>query len=113
MAKHKFEIWQTDDRNRMFNGSRWLGYSNLKPAIDSSYKKVYEGEIDSDAKDDSILEGIFAQYQGRKPEGYTGRSVSVSDVIKLDGKPYFTDDYGFTRLRGKAAGNMAMAGSKG
>ena len=109
MAKHKFEIWQTEDRSRMFEGSRGLGYSNKKPRFDKTYKKVFEGELDSDADDSAVLEGIFAQYQGRKPEGYNGRSVSVSDVIKLDGKTYFTDDYGFTKLKGKAA----MAGSKG
>ena len=109
MAKRKFEIWQTDDRKRMFEGSRFLGYSGMKPQFDKTYKKVFEGEIDSDAKDSDVLEKIYAQYQGQKPEGYKGRSVSVSDVIKLDGKTYFTDDYGFTRLKGKAA----MAGSKG
>lgn len=75
---------------------------------DKSYKKVYEGEIDADEDDNSALEKVFSQFQGSKPNGYNGRSVSVSDMITIDGKTYFTDDFGFKRLSKSAA-----AGSKG
>ena len=108
MAKHKFEIWQTDDRNRLFTSARVLKAVGMRPVKDKSYKKIYEGEIDSDGTDENVLDEIFSKYQSVKPEGYSGRSVSVSDMITLDGKTFFTDSFGFKRLSKSAA-----AGSNG
>lgn len=103
--KKKFEIWQTDDRNRAFMRSDFLKDNGMRIVKDKSYSKVYEGEIDTEDGEDenATLERIFAKYQGTKPEGYTGRSVSVSDMITMGGNTYFTDDYGFKKMSKSAA----------
>lgn len=95
--KKKFEIWQTEDRNRIFNGSRVLGMLGLKPELDSSYQKVDEGEIEveGDFSDTKFLELIF--YKGNMGF-YKGRSISVSDIIKLEGQNYFCDNVGWTKI---------------
>ena len=95
--KKKFEIWQTEDRNRMFTNSRVLEKCDMKPELDSSYKKVDEAEIEVDdaTSDMETLELIF--YKGQFGT-YKGRSISVSDIIKLEGQNYFCDDFGFLKI---------------
>lgn len=94
--KKKFEIWQTKDRNRIFNGSRILGMLGLKPELDSSYQKVDEAEVEANgATDMEVLELIFRNGQFGT---YKGRSISVSDIIKLEGQNYFCDNVGWTKI---------------
>lgn len=70
--------------------------------IDSSiYRPVYEAEIEPrpDADPLAILEGFFHQINVKgKPEGYTGHSLSVSDVVQLGEDFYFCDSIGFEKL---------------
>lgn len=59
------------------------------------YGTVYEGEA---AKTDGWLDGLFVQFQGSKPEGYMGHSLSVSDIIEADGHYYYCDSFGWTEV---------------
>lgn len=95
--KKKFEIWQTEDRNRMFTNSQVLEKCGMKPVLDSSYKKVDEREIEVEREisDMEFLELIF--YKGQFGT-YKGRSISVSDIIKLEGQNYFCDNVGWTKI---------------
>lgn len=46
------------------------------------------------------LEYLFQKFNtGSRPDGYTGVSMSVSDVVVLDKTPYFVDSIGFRELR--------------
>lgn len=107
MAKKAIEIWQTDDRNKMFVGSRIAKREGWKIVKDKSYKLVYKGEVDVDGNGNAALEQIYSKFQGTKPEGYNGRSISVGDMVKMDGDTHFVDDYGFTKLSKKAAMGMS------
>jgi hypothetical protein len=70
--------------------------------IDSDiYKPVYETEIESAVDMDpfKILEDLFRQTNiGERPDGYTGHSLSVSDVVQLGPDFYFCDSFGFEKL---------------
>ena len=35
---------------------------------------------------------------GQKPESYKGHSLSVSDIVVLDGVNYYVDSFGFIKL---------------
>ena len=51
------------------------------------YKKTYEGEIETDKTDEfEILEEIFTLLNVNHPEDYKGHSLSVSDIVNLNGK---------------------------
>lgn len=66
----------------------------LKLSFDiKKYEVVYEYD---DYEDD--LDVIFAKFQGKKPEGYKGHSLSVSDIIRIDGVNHFVDSYGFVTV---------------
>ena len=67
--------------------------------IDSSiYDCVFDGEIDG-----NTLGDIFATFNFRYPDGFHGRSMSVSDIVVTElvkGKQgaYFCDSIGFTNV---------------
>lgn len=64
-----------------------------------SYKVVWQGEVEDKGGTMATLEGVFRLLNvGQKPEGYKGHSLSVSDVIEIDGQFYYTDDFGFKKI---------------
>ena len=97
-------IYQIDpdrDQNRvMFEPLDYLEKRQGSSAVDAGiYGRVFEGEIE--AKD---LEEIYEIFNLDKPDGYHGRSMSVSDVIAVrnheDGctQYYFCDSIGFKQI---------------
>lgn len=99
----KYEIWQITAETQEARQIRFSSYQlitefGLKPTRDI-YSKVYESEIDDDKSEPwQILEFLFMKFQGVKPEGYTGCSLSVSDVVILDGVSYYVDSIGFQKI---------------
>ena len=66
------------------------------------YELIYEGSL-SEFPDDNPLDFIYQRFNiGDKPDGYKGRSLSVSDVIVIDKngeqQAYFCDRYGFADM---------------
>ena len=98
----KVKLYQIDlDRDtegRAFMSQDWLARKAENPTvIDSTiYDCVFDGEIDGDS-----LEDAFATFNFDHPDGFRGRSMSVSDVLVTefeDGKfaAHFCDSIGFT-----------------
>ena len=60
------------------------------------YKKVFDGELEV-----CDPEQVFVMFNVDHPEGYTGRSLSVSDVVEFvgEGVSYFCDILGFKKVR--------------
>ena len=73
--------------------SRWQDSPDVNASL---YETVFKGEIE--AKD---IEDIYRIFNTEKPEGYEGRSLSVSDVVEIvksdDIRPgfYYCDSIGF------------------
>ena len=78
------------DRLRQYQGSS---------EIDSEiYDRVFEGEVDC-----TDLEDVYRMFNLEHPEGYRGRSLSVSDVVEIigdDGEStfHFCDHIGFKEV---------------
>ena len=88
---HKRVAFQGLDALEKFNGSKEL---------DSEiYDCVFSGEVDCKG-----LENVFQKFNNDRPEGYKGRSLSVSDVVEIieakDVEPsfYFCDYVGFKKV---------------
>ena len=67
--------------------------------FDSSlYTKVYEGDLEKYRS----LEEMFIEFNINLPSNYTGRSLSISDVILLNNdisqKSYYVNHIGFIEL---------------
>ena len=107
-----FEIYQlknTDEtRNMRFIGIESLAEQGKKPDI-STYEKVYEGDFSEfEQKSDSIsrqLEAVYTKFNIDRPDDFKGHSLSISDVVVANGKPYYVDTFGFKEL--KEFGNYA------
>ena len=57
------------------------------------YKKVYEGEVQEEKNILHTLESIFEKFNLHHPSDFYGHSLSVSDVVVLDGVSYYCDSY--------------------
>lgn len=73
--------------------ARYQGSPDVNPAL---YDKVFDGAVDV-----SDIEDIYRIFNVEMPEGYEGRSLSVSDVVEIvksdSIKPgfYYCDSIGF------------------
>jgi|SRR5215472_590320 len=95
MTKLKYEIWSNvaEDPMRFFNG-----YRQGNPM-----KKSWEGELEVDQKieTDDQLECLFMKFNmDNRPNGKVAHSLSVGDVVVLDGKAYAVQMMGFTPVPG-------------
>ena len=62
----------------------------------AAYEFVYESDMVLDEDDIVALDQLFVIFNTVQcPDDYYGRSLSVSDVVVLDGASYFVDSFGF------------------
>lgn len=106
----KFRVYQLDFKGietcafafRSMETMRKAGYE--QPPADS-YQLVYDGELihPKGWPENVVLKRIFHDCNDDLPEGYQGRSLSMSDVVELydgDNRDFFyCDEDGFTPVR--------------
>ena len=62
------------------------------------YKEVYQDEI-MDEGEQGTLETLYTKFNVARPEDYTGHSLSVSDIIYLEGYgAYYCDCIGWKQV---------------
>lgn len=95
-----YQINMGRDHNRIaFEGLDLLKMYQGSDKIDSRiYDRVFEGEVD--CKD---LEDVYRKFNLEHPDGYKGRSLSVSDVVEIvdengDSTFHFCDSIGFKQI---------------
>ena len=92
------EILQIRGRDEQSRNAKFMSTRQMRSlGIDfnpSLYSTVYSGEMNVGSLDD-----VYSQLQGRKPEGYSGHSLSTSDLIRTGGETYFVDDFGFKKVK--------------
>ena len=98
----KIAIYQINpDRDE--NNVAFLNYENLERFQGSAalrseiYDKVFEGEVEC-----GTLEEVYQMFNIGHPDGYRGRSLSVSDVVEVVGEEkstfHFCDSIGFREV---------------
>lgn len=97
------KVWQLKETESnkcfFFMPLRRLKKLNLEVSL-KNYESIYkEHIIVPDGEDDyDTLENLYIRFQGRKPATYRGHSLSVSDIIEIDGIHYYCDSIGFEKL---------------
>ena len=89
-----FQISENSEnyRNKLFSSLELLEKMGLD--FDrSDYKEVWSGEMEVEGPED-----VFVKMQGLKPKGYKGHSLSVSDLVEIDGVLYYCYSYGFEEV---------------
>jgi len=61
------------------------------------YTLTYEGEIEVEDVN-KTLEDLFTKFNIKRPQDFKGHSLSVSDIVELDGKFYYCDNVGWTEI---------------
>lgn len=93
----KFKVYQLPVKhNAKFMRLSFVKEHNIMPKLED-YKLVYEGEFEPQGEY-SEPDQLYMKFQGEKPEGYTGHSISMSDVVEIDGKYYYCDSYGWEEV---------------
>ena len=98
-----YKIYQLDIRdNNVLNTHRlfasWDEITGSAGFDIRYYKKTYEGEVPAGDTSD-ILESLFRRFNIHRPDDFRGHSLSVSDVVELDGVMYYCDSTGWVDVR--------------
>ena len=96
----KMRLYQIN-LDRDTNKLAFLGFEEAKNRMDcSSYDKVFDGEVTC-----GDLEDVYQMFNLEIPDGYSGRSMSVSDVLEIaegneNTEPgfYYCDRKGFKNI---------------
>lgn len=65
------------------------------------YKEVWQGVYTgSENTVVGILEDLFREFNIDHPEGFTGHSLSTSDIVILEDTAYYCDSFGWKPLLG-------------
>lgn len=103
--KHEYKIYQLDAHNenvirdhKMYES--WDMLNRTAGFNFHQYKLVWEDEIEDsdDSVDEAILDELFYEFNNAHPKNYYGRSMSVSDVVVLDGVMYYCDSFGWKKI---------------
>ena len=100
----KYQIYQLDLKNEIVRESRkiyesWDFLEKYCGGFDFSlYQKIYEGEEEGENNFD-ILEKLFTKFNINHPSDFSGHSMSVSDVVILNGKKYYCDSIGWKEIK--------------
>ena len=94
-----YKILQLKDKNCY----RFMDYDYAQEhnfSIDD-YTIVYEDEYTNFKEHDEeyILEDLFMLFNVRRPQDFQGYSLSVSDIIELDGVKYYCETCGWRKLK--------------
>lgn len=81
------------------------------------YLVAFDGEIecpnqlpeDREQRTYKLLEHVFSVFNTKHPAGYCGRSLSVGDVVRLEGKHYLCVTLGFKEITFMASKTHPMA----
>lgn len=74
-------------------------YNWVKDKINlDDYEVVYEGKLDY-LEMPNALEELFDIFNVRRPNDFKGHSMSVSDIVEVDGKNYYCDAAGWVELK--------------
>ena len=95
-----YQINMSRDYDRVaFESMDYLRHFHGSSAVDSEiYDKVFEGEVNCNS-----LEEVYRAFNLNHPEGYKGRSLSVSDVVEIiddqgESTFHFCDAIGFQQI---------------
>lgn len=99
----KYEIWQlknNDEIIRNFGFRRYESVIKRYGKIDKlNYEKVYEIEGEYNSADCiEYLDDLFIDLNCNRPSDFKGHSLSVSDVVVVDGNAYYCDSFGWQKI---------------
>ena len=95
----KYTILQIPAEDRRDYKFMWFDYAINHGFDIDDYLRVYEGEIEPNERGPlATLEQLFFIFNVNQPEDFKGHSLSVSDIVILNGKYYYVDNIGYREI---------------
>lgn len=101
--EHKFSIYQikesvieTEPMKAFAGHDEVIEMFGHGPCLDD-YECLCSGSIEGDGTEET-LENLFYIFNCRRPEDFKGHSLSVGDIIELDGTMWYCDSFGWKQL---------------
>ena len=92
-----YKIYQTDPHDCDYAFEWWSWAKDRFNFKD--YKLVYEDVIiPNEGPIENTLEELFEVFNVERPADFKGHSLSVSDIVELDGHYYYCDNVGWTDI---------------
>ena len=90
----QFRIYQLPvEHKAKFMDLEFVKEHSIMPKLED-YKLVWEGEVE----DNITLDGIFHKFNVAHPEDFKGYSLSMSDIVEMDGKFFYCDSYSWENV---------------
>lgn len=92
-----FEIWQIKDsrwRDCDYTFRAWA-FAEISGFTKNDYEMVWSGMTNKS------LDGVFSEFNINHPQDFKGHSLSVSDVVVIDGKAWYCDSVGWKEITDK------------
>ena len=94
----EYKIYQLKDNEEGYK-FMFLRYRENRVAPRDLYDVVYAGTVEEIGDPLAVLESLFTKFNVNHPADFKGHSLSVSDIVELDGKCYYCDSFGFVELK--------------
>ena len=100
----KYKVFQipfpnTEAEEKIYCRYAFMSLDRIDNVHFEYYSETYSGNIDTKNTDIyKILDDIFRELNINHPSDYKGHSLSVSDIVEINGKYYFCDDLGWKEL---------------
>lgn len=94
----KYEILQLKDEKLEAYGFMRYEFAAKHGFSLDDYEKLYEGEIDMELEENEYLELLFRIFNVNRPSDFKGHSLSVSDIVSLEGEKFYCDSFGWKKL---------------
>ena len=85
----EYKIYQTEPDTCAYTFDMWDWCKDRFSAKD--YKLVYSGEIEETGSTEGTLDKLYYIFNAKHPADFEGHSLSVSDVVELNGSYWFCD----------------------
>lgn len=93
----KFKLYQLKHEENIIRKYGFMRFDFAKKHgfTIEDYENTYEGEIEEGRYIEETLENIFVKFNTNRPEDFKGHSLSVSDIVQINGHFYYVDSFGF------------------
>ena len=106
MIMIKFSILQLNKNCSEYSNKLFTSIHILEKLFETTpnindYNVIYTGELSNENTEDNdfeLCEKIFKIFNISRPDDFVGHSLSVSDIVEINGNYYFCDDFGFVKL---------------
>lgn len=101
----KFSILQLNKNCDSYHSKKFSTFNDLKNRLNTipnlnDYNVIYTSELSDDfnKSDMQLCEDVFNIFNLNHPDDFVGHSLSVSDIVAINGNYFYCDDFGFVKL---------------